>query len=233
MEPTTLQQFGDEIWTASGPNVAVAGFSYPTRMVVMRLSEGALFVWSPIALSDSLRLAIDTLGPVRYVVAPNALHHLFIGEWRRAYPGAKLYAAPGLRTRRRDITFDGDLEDAPPLEWSGEIDQVVVRGNWITTEVVFFHRQSRTVIFTDLIQHFDGAWFKGWRAVIARLDLLTARAPTVPRKFRIAFVHRGAARDALFRVLAWPIENVLMAHAAPIERDGHAAVARAFQWLLH
>lgn len=232
MGPTTLQLFGDEIWTASGPIVAVAGFRYPTRMIVIRLSDGMLFVWSPIALSDALSAAIDALGPVRHIVAPNALHHLFIGEWRQKYPDAKIYAAPGLATRRRDITFDSDLDDAAALDWSGELDQVVVRGNWITTEVVFFHRRSRTVIFTDLIQHFHVGWFKGWRAVIARLDLLTAPAPAVPRKFRIAFVDRNAARVALSRILAWPIEKVLMAHAAPIEKDGHAVVARAFGWLL-
>jgi hypothetical protein len=232
MERTTLQLFGDEIWTASGPIVAIAGFRFPTLMVVIRLSDGALFIWSPIALSDALRASIDALGPVRHVVAPNALHHLFIGEWRQGYPGAKIYAPPGLRTRRRDIAFDGDLDDAAPFDWLSEIDQVVVRGNWITTEVVFFHRQSRTVIFTDLIQQFHVGWFKGWRALIAGLDFLTAPNPAVPRKFRIAFVDRNAAREALSRILTWPIEKVLMAHAPPIEKEGRAVVARAFEWLL-
>lgn len=228
-----LQLFGDEIWTASGPIAVVAGFRYPTRMVVIRLSSGALFVWSPIALSDALRATVDALGPVHYVVAPNALHHLFVNEWRQAYPSAKIYAAPDLRERRRDIMFDGDLNETPLSDWSSEIDQVVVRGNWITTEVVFFHRKSRTVIFADLIQHFDTGWFTGWRAMIARLDLLTAPTPAVPRKFQIAFIDRNVARDALHRILAWPIEKMLMAHAAPINEDGHAVVTRAFKWLIH
>lgn len=232
LEKMMLQHFGDEIWTADGPIAVVAGFKYPTRMIVIRLRNGTLFVWSPTALSDSVRLAVDALGPVRHLVAPNAFHHLFINEWHRAYPDAKIYAAPGLRARRRDITFDNDLDDVPPSDWSGEIDQVAVPGNWITTEVVFFHRRSRTVIFTDLIQHFDAGWFAGWRALIARLDLLTAPAPAVPRKFQIAFIDRNVARDALHRILAWPIEKVLMAHAAPINEDGHAVVTQAFKWLL-
>jgi hypothetical protein len=119
------------------------------------------------------------------------------------------------------------------MDWSGDIDQVVVRGNRITTEVVFFHRKSRTVIFTDLIQHFDAGWFTGWRALVARLDLLTAPEPTVPRKFRIAFFDRGVARAALHQILAWPAEKVIMAHATPIERDGRAFIARSFKWLIH
>ena len=227
-----LQPFGEDIWLADGPVTAVVGFRYPTRMAVIRLSGSALFIWSPVQLSDELRAAVDALGDVRYVIAPNSLHHLFLGEWRHAYPGAKLFAPPGLRERRKDIAFDGDLDDAPAGEWSPEIDQVLVRGNVITTEAVFFHHKSRTAIFTDLIQHFDPTWFTGWRAVLARLDLLVAAEPAVPRKFRSAFINRRAARAALRRILAWPAKKVLMAHAAPIEDDGHAFIERAFRWLL-
>ena len=226
-----LQPFGDEIWIADGPVADVGGFRYPTRMAVIRLPGGALFIWSPVALCDALRAAVDALGEVRYIIAPNALHHLFVGEWRSAYPAARLYAAPRLRKRRKDIAFDGDLGDSPAPGWSGEIDQVVMRGNAITSEVVFFHRKSGTVIFTDLIQHFAPGWFSGWRAMVARWDLMTAPEPAVPHKFRIAFLDRRAARAALRRILAWPAEKVLMAHAAPIEADGHAFISRAFAWL--
>lgn len=227
-----LQPFGEEIWLADGPQTAVAGFRYPTRMAVIRLSGGGLFIWSPVALSEPLRAAVDALGAVRCVVAPNALHHLFLGDWRAAYPGARLYAPPGLRARRKDIAFDGDLDDAPAPEWAADIDQVLVRGNLITTEAVFFHRASGTAIFTDLIQHFDPGSFTGWRALVARLDLMTAPQPEVPRKFRTAFVDRRAARAAVGRILAWPARRVLMAHAPPVEQDGQAFIRRAFRWLL-
>ena len=106
-----------------------------------------------------------------------------------------------------------------------------MRGNLITTEVVFFHHRSGTAIFTDLIQHFSPTWFTGWRAMVARLDLMTATEPQVPRKFRNAFVDRRAARAGLRRILAWPARRALMAHAAPVEADGQAFIGRAFRWL--
>jgi len=41
-----LKKFDHEIWTADGPEVAVVGFQYPTRMAIIRLSDRALFIWS-------------------------------------------------------------------------------------------------------------------------------------------------------------------------------------------
>ena len=226
-----MKQFADDVWTADGPLVSTAGFHYPTRMVVVRLSGGSLFVWSPIRLSDTLRKGVDALGEVRHIVAPNSLHHLFIPEWKSAYPAARIYAAPGLRKKREDIFFDADLGNDPMPEWAGEIDQAVMEGNLITTEVVFFHLKSGTVLFADLIQQLPTSLFSGWRAVIARLDLMIGPEPSVPRKFRAAFINRRAARASLERILAWPAEKVLMAHGIPVETGGRAFLRRAFKWL--
>ena len=81
-----LQEFGEEIWTADGATVSIAGFDFPTRMIVIRLSDGDLFVWSPVKFSRDLQIAVDRLGAVRHLVAPNHLHHLFLEDWYRAYP---------------------------------------------------------------------------------------------------------------------------------------------------
>lgn len=231
MSMTLLKSFAPDIWIADGSTVETAGFRYGTRMAVIRFPDGALFVWSPVALTEALQAEVGALGPVRFVVAPNSLHHLFVGDWLAAWPEAKAYAAPGLRKKRADIPFACELGDALIADWAGEVAHVVVPGNLITTEVVFFHARSGTVIFTDLLQNFPDSWFKGWRKVVAGLDLMTGPEPAVPRKFRTAFVRRTAARAAVRRILAWPIERVLAAHAPPVSNDGRALVARAFTWL--
>jgi hypothetical protein len=107
-------------------------------MAVVRLRGGGLLVWSPTALTDALRVEVDRLGAVRHLVAPNSLHHRFLGQWRTAYPRAAVHAAPGLAGKLR-VT---ELGDTPAAAWVGDLDQAVVRGNRITTEVVFFHRPS-------------------------------------------------------------------------------------------
>lgn len=230
--PEALQPFGPGIWLADGGIADVAGFRYPTRMAIMKLPDGGLFVWSPVALTADIKSEVDALGAVSCIVAPNSLHYLSVAEWKAAYPAAKVFGAPGLRKRRPEIVVDAELGETAPADWAGAIDQVVVHGNAITTEVVFFHRASGTVLFTDLIQHFPKGWFKGWRALVAKLDKMTASEAEVPQKFRMAFRDRKAGRASIERILAWPAEKVMMAHGAPVVSDGRAFIRRAFRWLV-
>lgn len=64
-------------------------------------------------------------------------------------------------------------------------------------------------------------------ARVAKLDLMVGPEPSVPRKFRVAFTSRRAARDSLQRIFAWPTEKVLMAHGTPVEKDAQAFLRRA------
>ena len=231
--PGPLNEFGPGLWVGEGPVVSFYGFDYPTRMAVIRLSDGGLFIWSPVALTAELKQAVDALGPVRFLVSPNKLHHLFLGAWKTAYPQARTFASPGLRKKLPEFAFDGELGDRPEAGWAADVDQVVVHGSPFLTEVVFFHRASSTAIFTDLIQNFPRDWFKGWRGVLARLDGIVAPHPGAPREWRASFFFKRAeARASLERILAWPIERVLIAHGDPVSSDGAAFVRKCFAWLL-
>jgi Domain of unknown function (DUF4336) len=228
-----LRPFAPDLWTAEGPVLNfIAGFAYPTRMAAIRLADGDLFIWSPIALQAPLKAEIDALGRVACLISPNLLHHLYLGEWKAAYPRARLVASPGLKRRRGDLAFDAVLDDAPDPLWAGQIDQVLLRGSFAMTEAVFFHRASKTAIFADLIQNFPPGWFNGWRGILARLDGIVAGDYGAPREWRASFLRRRVARASLNRILDWPIEKVLIAHGDCAERDGAAFVRRGFSWLI-
>ena len=222
--------FGPNIWIAEGPVVSFLSFPYPTRMAVIRLSDGGLFIWSPVALDGALKHEIDALGPVRHLVEPNKLHHLFLAQWKAAYPEAKLYAPPGLARKRRDLVFDAPLGDDPPPAWASDVDQAMLRGSFALTEAAFFHRESRTALFNDIIQNFPRDWFKGWRGWLARLDGIVAPHPGAPREWRLSF-NRRAARPALDRILNWPTERVIIAHG-DLPAGGADFVRKALAWLI-
>lgn len=228
---TRLTPVAADIWIADGPDVSFLGFPYSTRMVVIRLRGGGLFVYSPIPPDADLLQDIDRLGPVAFLVSPNKIHHLFLGDWKRIYPQALMFASPGLAARRADLTFDGALQEAPDPGWADDIDQVMVHGSFAMTEVAFFHRASRTLIIADLIQRFAPEHFTFWKRQIMRLWGLTAPMGGAPREFRLSFIFgKRKLRRAVAQMLAWQPERILIAHGLNVETDAVAYLKRAFNW---
>ncbi len=229
-----MTPFGPELWLVDGPAVTgAAGFRFPTRMAVIRLpDQGGLWVWSPVALTNDIQKAVDGLGQVRHLIAPNNLHRTFLSEWAAAYPDACVHAAPGLTQEVAGTALQSILGDSPDKAWEAAIDQVILRGNRITTEAVFFHRASGTILVTDWVQQIPKGWYHGWRAVVARLDLMTAPTPSVPRKFRVATTDKSAARASVRKILEWPAERLVMAHGTPAETGASDFLQTAFRWLL-
>jgi len=231
MQTSAFTEIDRDICIADGPSVPFLGFSYPTRMTVVRLTGGDLWVCSPIRLDRDLIAAVEARGPVRYIVSPNKLHHLCVGEWAQQWPHAKLYASPGLARRRPDLTFHAELGAAPDPAWAADINQAVFRGSWAMEEVVFFHRASRTAIFTDLVQRFDPATLRGWRRLVMRLEGLVGPDGSTPREWRLSFWNRTAARRARRTVLDWNPERVIVAHGDWVRHDGRATLRRALDWM--
>jgi len=226
-----LTPIDHDIWIADGPSVPFLGIAYPTRATVVRLGDGGLWVGSPIRLDDDLRAAIDALGPVRHLVSPNKLHHLYLADWVRVWPSAKLYGSPGLARRRRDLPFAAELGDAPDPAWAVDIDQVIFHGSFVMAEVVFFHRASRTAVFTDLVQRFDAQTLHGWRKALMKVEGLVGPNGSTPREWRLSFWNRAALRRAKRRVLGWNPRRVIIAHGEWIRDDGRATLERCLAWM--
>ncbi len=227
-----LREFGPDLWIADGPTVRfMRWFPYPTRMAVVRLRSGGLWVWSPIALDDALADQVATLGPVQHLVAPNKLHHLFLDPWKQRFPVARLHLAPGLAGKRPDLAADGELGDAPDPAWADQIDQVVFRGSFALEEVVFFHRASRTALVCDLVQRFDPEQMTGVIGAVMRLWGLVGEGGSTPREWRASFVRREPARAAKRRLLSWEPERLVIAHGLCAETRAGEVIARGLHWL--
>jgi hypothetical protein len=200
-------------------------------MTVVRLSSGGLWVCSPIQLGDALGDEIKALGSVQHLVSPNMLHHRFLAEWVDAWPEAKLWAPPFLARRRRDLSFDGELMDAAEPAWEKDIDQLIFGGSFALKEVVFFHRASRSVILTDLVQKFDPASLPRWLRPLYRLDGLVGPDGSTPREVRLTFWNRRAARESLRKTLAWDPQRLIIAHGEWVRENGKEELARSFAWI--
>ena len=205
------------------------GIPLTTRMTVVRLADGTLWLHSPVPLSAQLRGEIAALGTVGSIVAPNKLHHLFLPEAVAAFPQAKLYGAPGLSRKRADIAGINSLSSNCEPVWRTDFDQLVVAGFPIANEVVWFHRASRTLILTDLCQLWHGTLPL---ISVAYAGLTGVRnCLTVPRTVRMMIRDKQAFAASARAIMQWPFERVITAHHAIVDDDAHAAVARAFAFL--
>ncbi|MEO1376084.1 MAG: DUF4336 domain-containing protein [Cyanobacteria bacterium J06635_10] len=209
-------------------------YPYTHRSVVIRLKDNNLFIISPIRLTDDIRADIDALGTVKYIVSPNNIHHLYMGDWSQAYPEARLYASPKLDSKRKDLTFYKTLfTDNPEPEWSEQIDQCIFGSGGFLDEIVFFHRESRTIIFTDMIMDFDKTVFSPISRVTTRLNQMYKHTP-----FGIQLVHmfnRTSVRNSFNIVRGWGAEHLIVAHSPWLCVEGKEEVTNfldsAFDWL--
>ena len=236
----TLKPVDDDIWIVDGPlvHMAMYGLQIPfsTRMTVIRLANGDLFLHSPTELVDSLKAEIDAIGRVRHLISPNKIHYTFIAQWGEAYPDAIKWASPGVRERAAsqgiDVTFDRDLGDEPDPAWAAEIDQVVFRGSRFMDEVEFFHKPSRTLILTDLIENFERDRVARKYAFLLKMAGTVDPDGKAPIDLRMTFWgHKDQAREAYARMLAWEPERIILAHGRWYPENGVAELKRAFRWL--
>ncbi len=229
-----LEQVHESLWVSDGEIVSFFGAPYPTRSVIARLQNGGLWVWSPIKLTANLRAEVDCLGPVRHLVSPNKLHHLYLQEWKAAYPEASLWGPQSTIKKRPDLSFREALTDKPPPEWLADFGQAWFRGSFAMDEIVFFHRPSATVIVADLIQTFSDRFLRqywGFWRFLARLDGLTEDQACAPLEWRLSFIDRAPARRARDKMLGWNCRRVIVAHGEWPRAGGNAFLAKSFRWL--
>jgi hypothetical protein len=224
-----LHELDRNLWIAERPQ-RFHGLEVGTRMTVIRLADGCLLLHSPVALDPQLRDALDSLGPVRFAVAPNRFHHLHAGDVVRAYPEARLWVAPGLEQKRPDLAIEAVLDDEAPAEWRDEVDQVLFRGRPFENEVVFLHRASRTLILCDLAFNFGPRSAPVTRLLMRLLRSYGRFGPS--RLDPLLIRDRRAARQALERILAWDFDRVVVAHGEVLESGGPEALRAGYAWLL-
>ena len=104
-----MRNLAENIWVFDGDAVSFLCLPFTTRMTVVKLSNGELWIHSPIKLTGAIQAQIQQLGKVKYLIAPNHLHHLFLAEWQLMYPDAICYGTNEVIKKRNDIAFNSSL----------------------------------------------------------------------------------------------------------------------------
>jgi len=181
-----------------------------------------------------LRLSeLDALGPVRYIISPNKFHFLDLPDFSRAYPDAKVYVSPQSSGKslpgippRPEEPGQIILSHAPEPAWADDLDQIIFKGMPMVNEVIFFHKQSRTLILTDLCFYIDESTSLLTRLLARSLGVYKKFGPS--RTVKMMIRDRRAAQSSLERIMDWDFDRIILAHGRIVESGGKASFGKAF-----
>lgn len=231
-----LREIDHDVWVAEQP-LKYFGLSVGTRMTVIRLANDELIAISPIQASGGIVEQLSKLGTVRHIIAPNLYHYLFAAEFKKLYPDAIFWAAPGLDARKPELLIDqvitGDTKSLWPglecLPFNG-FRTLSLSGFDSLNECVFFHRDSRTLILTDAAFNFDEGFPLATRLVSQIIGGYKSLSPSILEK--IATTDKAKVRQSAQQILNWDFDRVIMAHGSIVEQGGKAKFKQGYDRFL-
>ena len=221
-----LRSVGSGIWVSEQP-LSMLGIEYGARMTVIRLSDGAVMVISPIRITDELAAAVSGLGEVRYLIAPNSFHHLFMAGWTSRFPKADLFAVSQLVKKRPDLKISQVMDKTFRPQWGEEVGARFIEGGSLYSEAVFFHAPSKTLILTDLC--FNIHQKQGWLAT-SLLKMYGIYEKFGPSKAVGLFMgDKRRLKQAADEIARWDFVRVIVAHGDILEPANPAEFSKLFE----
>lgn len=158
----------DRITTFSTPFLRFGLIKVGGRGTLVKLTSGNLAIFSPVALTPEVKAKVAQLasassaGILKYIIAPDIEHHIFISPWSKEYPDAEVIGMQGLPEKRekdpdtKGVKFHHVFTPSNKLDMriSPEFDddfEYEFFHSHLNKELVFFHKPTRTLIEADLL----------------------------------------------------------------------------------
>lgn len=223
-----LKQVSEHLYTLHDQTFKFLIFSLGTRMTVIKLKNGGLWIHSPLHLSDELKDELNKLGPVKYIIAPNYYHHLFAGYYKEAWPEAGIYGPKSLAGKRKDLEFAGFLDEMEQAPWDTDLEHKWFTGSENLAETVFFHPESKTMITCDLL--FNIHQIENWWTGLYLKFMNCYKQVGLSKVIKLVVRDKKAARAGIDSLLEWDFQRVSMAHGELVEENAKQQFKDAWSW---
>jgi len=248
------------VTTLSVPFLRNGLIKFGGRATIVKLASGSLAVFSPVALTPTVQSTLTTLGgKVSYIAAPDLEHHIFLSAWAAAFPSAHLIAPEGLAEKRaalnatdKDVSilsFNSIFTKATKqsIKISEEFDnefEVEYVDSHPNKELVFFHKQSKTLIEADLLfnmpatEQYSKTGVSATSGFFSKLfaGLQTTNGDAKWQKRMLWYVFSKGDRPAfdasVQRINSWGFENIIPCHGDSIIGNGKPIFEKVFAWHL-
>lgn len=229
----------------------------------VRLTSGALAVFSPVALTPEVKAKVAEMGgKLQYIVALDVEHHLFITEWSREFPDARIVGPEGLPEKRARVkgdamvgqepffaVFTAEAKRAGSQRVSDEFDTdfayefVDAHPN---KELVFLFKPDRVLIEADLMFNLPATEqysrvpeaARPKDGVLKRLfaSMQTTSGDAMAAKrflwYLLSARDRPGFNESCRRIDDWDFQTIIPCHGETIEGDAKAVFRKVFQWHL-
>jgi len=217
-----LVTHSDNLWSVEG-TIGMPTGPLSRRMTLARLGNGALVIFSAIALSEDEMRQVERLGRPAYLVVPNAFHREDAPGWKARYPQMRVVTPQGARAAVEElmgVDACGDIFDDPSVRF------LTVPGTQDAESALLVSSQDgKTLVVNDLIGNVRNA--RGLMKLALSLMGFAGRKPQVPRMFVARVVKDRTEVAAQFRQWAVvpDLRRIVVSHGDIIERDAGAVLS--------
>ena len=221
-----LQQLAENVWLLKQP-LKFIGTEVGTRTTIIRLSDRSLWIHSPGPELPRFYQTFKQLGEVKYLVAPNPLHHMFLPTAMRMFPDATGYGPAAVQKKHPELSLT-HLEKQTPPEWNSEIEMLSLNEGLRLDEKVFYHPQSQTLLMTDLLFNMKG---KDWPTrFMLYLEGVSDKLGCTRLVSIVLLKDRKQMRHLTEKILQWDFKRMIMCHGEVIENEAREGFTKAMAW---
>lgn len=199
---------------------------------------------------------------LKYIIAPDLEHHLFLSEWSRAFPSAQVIGPEGL-PEKRAAAAPTSADALPPVQFSTvfsakdketrigadfdrDFEYAYVPAH-PSRELVFLYKPERTLLVADYLfnsppteqySRSDEAPARGLAGLGERLFgylQSTQGSAMGQRRFQWWVLSRGDRRgyaESARRVDGWDFDRIVPCHGDVVEEGGKGVFRKVFEWHL-
>jgi len=255
-----IRHVNPSIITCSTPFLRFGRIKVGGRATLVRMANGSVAVFSPVALTDTVKQESETFGNVKYIVAPDQEHHIFLESWHKAYPNAKVLGPETLPSYRdkqnyfqipssawhlfkkpQSSTAEPIFSVDPDFDAEFQTEYVHAHGN---QELVFNHKPTRTLIEADLLfnlpatEQFSKSGANPESGILTKIfaGLQHTRGDAIWQKRFLWYggivQDKPAFNASVSRIAKWDFDTIIPCHGDVIETGGKGVFEKVMEWHL-
>lgn len=245
------------ITTLSLPFSRFGLFQVGGRGTIVRLTSGALSVFSPVALTPEVKAKLAEKGNnLRYIVAPDIEHHIFVTEWAKEFPQAQVIGPEGLPEKRaknssvEQVPFStvfttkehGNTRVSEEFDRDFDYEYVPDHPN---KELAFLYKPEKTLIVADLLfnapptEQYSRTGLAADRGIFTKLfhKIQSTQGNAIWQKrflwYAASASNRPRFNKSASRIASWDFNRIIPCHGDVIENNARGVFKNVFEWHLN